>query len=104
MPFMTTWTRPEASSWGWQFSSVTRPWVAQRVWAMPLWAAGAAPFTRSRRAFSGPTARVVCAAPVLEQRQAGGVIAAVLQGLEPGHEDLLAGARSGVSDDAAHAS
>ena len=63
MPFMTTCTRPEASSWGWQFSSVTRPWVAQRVCAMPLWAAGAAPFTRSRRAFSGPTARVVYVPP-----------------------------------------
>ncbi len=58
MPFMTTWTLPDWSSCGWQLASVTRPWVAQRVWAMPLWASGATPLTRSRRAFRGPTARV----------------------------------------------
>ncbi len=30
------WTLPVLSSCGWAFSSVTRPWVAQRVWAMPV--------------------------------------------------------------------
>ena len=39
------WTRSELSSWGWAFSSVTRPWVAQRVWATPVVAGGAATAT-----------------------------------------------------------
>ena len=63
MPFITTCTRPEVSSWGWQFSSVTRPWVAQRVCAMPLTAPLPAPLIRSCRFFSGPTARTVCTSP-----------------------------------------
>ena len=63
MPFITTCTRPDASSWGWQFASVTRPWVAQRVWAMPLTASLPAPLMRSRRFFRGPTARTVRTSP-----------------------------------------
>ena len=31
---------------GWAFSSVTRPWVAQRVWPRPIVAGGAATATR----------------------------------------------------------
>lgn len=34
------WTRaifPELSRWGCAFSSVFPPWVAQRVWAIPMW-------------------------------------------------------------------
>ena len=34
------WTRSELSLCGWAFSSVTRPWVAQRVWATPVVAGG----------------------------------------------------------------
>src|SRR2546423_1730648 len=30
------WIRSAVSKWGWAFSSVTRPWVAQRVWPMPV--------------------------------------------------------------------
>ncbi len=35
MPLWTTTRVPEPSRWGWAFSSVGRPWVAQRVWPMP---------------------------------------------------------------------
>src|SRR2546423_1159792 len=30
------WTLPVVSECGWAFSWVTRPWVAQRVWPMPV--------------------------------------------------------------------
>ena len=35
MPLCTTTMRPVQSWWGWAFSSVGRPWVAQRVWPRP---------------------------------------------------------------------
>ena len=40
IPLRTMWTRSELSLCGWAFSSVTRPWVAQRVWATPVVAGG----------------------------------------------------------------
>ena len=39
------WTRLSVSKCGCAFSSVTRPWVAQRVWPMPVVAGGAATAT-----------------------------------------------------------
>ncbi len=57
MPFITTCTRPESSSCGWQLASVTRPWVAQRVCPMPLTAPLALPLIRSRSWERLPTAR-----------------------------------------------
>ena len=39
MPLTTTWTRCSVSKCGCAFSSLTRPWVAQRVWPMPVVAA-----------------------------------------------------------------
>ena len=50
IPLRTMWTRSELSLWGWAFSSVTRPWVAQRVWATPVVAGGAATATPPPRA------------------------------------------------------
>ena len=40
MPLCTTATRPVRPRWGWAFSSLGAPWVAQRVWPMPVVAAG----------------------------------------------------------------
>ena len=57
---------------GWAFSSVTRPWVAQRVWATPVVAGAAAtatppPFACSsiaaRRLARLPTARTLSTRP-----------------------------------------
>ena len=39
------WTLSAQSPCGWAFSSVTRPWVAQRVWPSPIVAGGAATAT-----------------------------------------------------------
>ena len=36
IPLSTMCTRSEVSECGWAFASVTRPWVAQRVWPMPV--------------------------------------------------------------------
>ncbi len=36
IPLWTTATLFSASMWGWAFSSLGAPWVAQRVWAMPV--------------------------------------------------------------------
>ncbi len=36
MPLWTTATLPSASRCGWAFTSDGAPWVAQRVWAMPV--------------------------------------------------------------------
>ena len=66
------WTRSELSLWGWAFSSVTRPWVAQRVWATPVVAGGAATATppaavarsiAARRLARLPTARTLSTRP-----------------------------------------
>ena len=65
--------RSQQSPCGWAFSSVTRPWVAQRVWATPVVAGGAAtatppPFSSSasiaaRRFARLPTARTLSIRP-----------------------------------------
>ena len=36
IPLCTTTRLPEPSVWGCAFSSVGRPWVAHRVWPMPM--------------------------------------------------------------------
>ena len=36
MPLCTTATRPDSSECGWALTSVAGPWVAQRVWPMPV--------------------------------------------------------------------
>ena len=69
MPLTTMWTRLSSSKCGCALSSLTRPWVAQRVWPMPVVAGGAATATpppksastasstAARRALRLPTAR-----------------------------------------------
>ena len=103
------WTWPELSSCGWAFSSVTRPWVAQRVWAMPVVdggsGAGAVVGARlDRGAQVGEVADRVDALDlaVREHGEAGRVIAPVFELFQPREQQLLAGPRAHVSDDAAH--
>ena len=68
MPLTTMCTRSAVSKCGWAFSSLTRPWVAQRVWPMPVVAVRVAVATppdssstraetASRRCSRLPTAR-----------------------------------------------
>ena len=58
IPLRTMWIASSQSPCGWAFSSVTRPWVAQRVWASPIVAGGrgdgdAAPVAVDRRRAAG---------------------------------------------------
>ena len=36
VPLWTRAMRPDCEQWGWAFVSFGSPWVAQRVWAMPI--------------------------------------------------------------------
>ena len=55
MPLCTTATPPYRC--GWAFSSVGRPWVAQRVWPMPVLPETGSAFSRSTRFWSFPLLR-----------------------------------------------
>ncbi len=57
IPLTTTWTRSCVSVCGWALASLTRPWVAQRVWPIPVVAA------REATATPPPSSR--CAATAL---------------------------------------
>src|SRR3989304_5016667 len=77
MPLWTTTREPLQSVCGWAFSSEGRPWVAQRV----------------------------CPSPTLPRPQhgpAGGVVAAVLEPLEPVQDDADGAPFPDVADDPAH--
>ena len=104
MPLCTTTMWPVQSRWGCAFSSVGRPCVAQRVWPMPYSpSSGLTARTSSRRA-SLPALRRSSMRAVADDRDAGRVVAAVLeppQPLDEDGEDLLA---ADVADDAAHMS
>ena len=59
MPLCTTAIRPAASVCGWALRSLGSPWVAQRVWAMPILPGlGSSPIA-ARRSSTRPTAFVV---------------------------------------------
>ena len=91
MPLCTTASRSVAC--GWALLSVGRPWVAQRVWPMPI-----VPFERlaaqpafeiAQLAFGAPAREVA----VLERGDAGGIVAAIFEALEridELHRDRLA--------------
>ena len=70
MPLCTTAMRPGSSVWGWAFSSVTPPWVAHRVWAMPAPPKGGLS-SFSARSATRPTARRDQSSPSLKQADTG---------------------------------
>ena len=75
MPLRTMWILSSQSPCGWAFSSVTRPWVAQRVCPRPIVAGFAATATEpaspleecsstaARRFARLPTARTLSISP-----------------------------------------
>ena len=88
MPLTTTWTRSVVSKCGWALASLTRPWVAQRVWPMPVVAGRGRPRRRRRRRRARPrrsrlsrlpTARTESISPSAITEMPGGVVAAVLE-------------------------
>ena len=57
MPLWTTAILPFWLTWGWEFTSLGAPWVAQRVWPMPTVPSTAAPpWIKSDRTWSRPLA------------------------------------------------
>ena len=104
IPLWMTVISPVQSWWGWALRSFGRPCVAQRVWARPMAACG----VRSAMAVwrFGQLARPLLdeeVAGVVDQGDAGRVVAAVLEPLEPLDEERARLPRTGVADDAAHA-
>ena len=57
IPLWTTTILPWQSWWGWAFSSLGRPWVAQRVWPIPKAPAMGSARRLSSRFLSLPTDR-----------------------------------------------
>ena len=80
MPLWTTASRSVA--WGWALVSLGLPWVAQRVWPMPI-----APDSGACESFSLEVAQLALGAPALEAAvlqggDAGRIVAAILQPLQ----------------------
>ena len=104
IPLWTTAIRPEASVCGWALRSFGAPWVAQRVWPMPV-----VPVIVRVGQFLvqvldpagllGDLQRAVGA----DDRDAGRVVAAVLQPAQPLDDDVQRRPGTDVTDDAAHA-
>ena len=103
MPLCTTETRPALSRCGWAFSSVGPPWVAHRVCPMP----GRAGRQRTVRQlllqvgeFAGLLRR---GQPAVGQHgDTRRVVAAVLQPLQPGEDDVQGALPAHISHDSAH--
>ena len=110
MPLTTTWTASRVSKCGCAFSSLTRPCVAQRVWAMPVvrlaggggHAAGVALGERGVEVVevADRADRVDLVAG--EHADARGVIAAVLELAQALDQEVLDRPVADVADDAAH--
>ncbi len=103
MPLWTTATLPSASRCGWAFSSVGAPWVAQRVCAMPV-----VPAKRLGMRASSSRTRPLALTDLQAARlgagddDARGVVAAVLQPLQPFQQQWRHVTLADVSDDSAH--
>ena len=102
MPLCATATRSVLC--GWALFSVGLPWVAQRVWPMPILPASGSFARRFSSAASLPSARRRPERAVVQGGDAGGVVAAIFEALE--RLDQMAGDRlaSDDSDDPAHPS
>ena len=88
---------------GCAFSSVGRPCVAQRVWPMPKSPSMGSRASTSSRFESLPALRRICSCPSRTTRDAGRVVAAVLEAMQSIHQDRQDRFVADVADDAAHA-
>ena len=101
MPLCTTATRPDSSACGWALASVAGPWVAQRVWPMPVVPA---------KRLGSASAEVAHPAGLLghpdaaaaEDGDARRVVAAVLEAGEPLEHDRGRILAADVADDSTH--
>ena len=103
IPLWMTVISPVQSWCGWALRSFGRPWVAQRVWARPIAACGR-PIGDGRLEvgeLAGPLLDEQVAG-VVDQGDARGVVAAVLEAPEAFDEDRARLAGTRITDDAAH--
>ena len=105
MPLSTIASLPSSQpASGCALCSVTPPWVAQRVWPRPVRGRRAVRADRRVVRFCEVADRADVVEPVaLEQRDPGGVVAAVLEPFEARRAGAASpAARADVSDDSAH--
>ena len=102
MPLWTTTIRPVQSRCGWAFSSVGRPCVAQRVWPMPYSPSSGLPASDLLEVRQLAGAAPELDRSVADDRDAGRVVAAVLEPPQAVDEDRQHLLRADVADDAAH--
>ena len=107
MPLWITATRPSADRCGWALRSVGPPWVAQRVWPMPVVpGVDAVGRRRSASAFSRlaslPARFSVSSDAAVDDGHAGRVVAAVLQPAQPVEHDAQRRPAADVTHDPTH--
>ena len=103
MPLCTTATRPFWPRWGWALTSLGAPWVAQRVCPMPVvdGGSGCSSMAFSRLA-SLPARLSEAMRAAVDDRDAGGVVAAVLQAAQSLDDDVPSLLVPDVAHDSAH--
>ena len=100
---MPLWTTASLSvACGWALRSLGRPWVAQRVWPMPI-----APASGCSRRAALEVAQLALGAPAvqpaaLQRGDAGGIIAAVFEALQRVHDQRRDRRLAQDADDPAH--
>ena len=104
MPLWMTATVPVQSTCGWALRSLGAPWVAQRVWPMPVRGRRQRALVEQRLEVGQLAARffAVASLPSAEHRDSGRVVAAVLQPPQALDHDPEGGLLTDVAHDSAH--
>ncbi len=104
MPLWTTATRPALSRCGWALASVGAPWVAQRVWPMPV-VAGGQRAARPAPSPGWPACRPSSRRPARRRRarrRPAESYPRYSSRLQPGDHDVEGGLGADVTHDSAH--
>ena len=102
MPLWMTAIRPDWSVCGCAFGVVGAPWVAQRVWPMPTVPIGMPASSSCSSTESLPAAFLMSRPVAVHHRDAGRVVAPVLEPAQPLDEELGGLPGSDVAYDTAH--
>ncbi len=103
MPLCTSATRRARPRCGWALRSFGAPWVAHRVWPMPVVTAGSGDSAIAFSRLASLPARLSATIdPASIEGDPGGVVAAVLQPPQALDHHALGRLRTHVSDDSAH--
>ena len=100
MPLWTTASRGEAC--GWALVSVGLPWVAQRVWPMPIAPMSGSAASLASRFFSFPSARRRASLPFSSVATPAEVVATVFEALQRVDDGACNRPRPEHTHDSAH--